>query len=115
MLVRCQSDAMFKTLPCPIKVHTLLVDHSLLMLAMFNSYFSKTTHHGGPLDGRLILMVPSTSKYPSGDVLVSTLCVLLMKYIMLSHDRECLFTADKCTTLHEVSNVWSGRETVYFG
>ena len=40
---------------------------------------------------------------------MSTLCVLLMKYIMLSHDRVCLFTAEKCTTIHEVSNVWSGR------
>ena len=40
---------------------------------------------------------------------MSTFCVLLMKYIMLSLDRVCLFTAEKCTTLHEVSSVWSGR------
>ena len=46
-----------------------------------------------------------TSKYHSVNVSVSrpTLCVLLMKYMLLTHDRVCLFTADKCKTLHEVS------------
>ena len=46
-----------------------------------------------------------TSKYHSVNVLVSrpTLCVLLMKCMLLTHDRVCLFTADKCKTLHEVS------------
>ena len=46
-----------------------------------------------------------TSKYHSVNVLVSrpTLCVLLKKYMLLTHDRICLFTADKCKTLLEVS------------
>ena len=46
-----------------------------------------------------------TSKYHSVNVLVSrpTLCVLLKKYMLLTHDRVCLFTADKCKTLLEVS------------
>ena len=109
MPVQYQSDVMFKTLWCSIHVHAFLVDQPLPMFVMLNSYSSvaQTTHHGGPIDGplSLIRMVPSTSKYPSGDVLVSTLCVLLVKYIMLSHDRVCLFTAEKCTTLHEVSTV----------
>ena len=29
--------------------------------------------------------------------------MLLKKYMLLTHDRVCLFTADKCKTLHEVS------------
>ena len=57
MLVRCQSDAMFKTLPCLIHVHSVFVDHSLLMLAVFNSYFSvaRTAHwcHDNGGDGRI--------------------------------------------------------------
>ena len=52
-----QSDAMFKTLPYPIHVHSVHVDHSLLMLAMFNSYFSvaRTAHwcHDNGGDGRI--------------------------------------------------------------
>ena len=60
---------------------------------------SQTTEHGGPIDGRHETYV--TSKY----VLVSrpTLCVLLNKYMLLTHDRVCLVTADKCKTLLEVS------------
>ena len=46
-----------------------------------------------------------TSKYRSVNVLVSrpTFCVLLKKYMLLTHDRVCLVTADKCKTLLEVS------------
>ena len=71
------------------------------MYVMLYSYcsVSQTTEHGGPIDGRHETYV--TSKY----VLVSrpTLCVLLNKYMLLTHDRVCLVTADKCKTLLEVS------------
>ena len=75
------------------------------MFVMLYSYcsVSQTTEHGGPIDGRHETYV--TSKYHSVNVLVSrpSLCVLLKKYMLLTHDRVCLFTADKCKTLHEVS------------
>ena len=57
MLVQYQSDAMFKTLSCSIHVHSVFVDHSLLMLAIINSYFSvaRTAHwcHDNGGDGRI--------------------------------------------------------------
>ena len=75
------------------------------MFVMMYSYcsVSQTTEHGGPIDGRHETYV--TSKYHSVNVLVSrpTFCVLLKKYMLLTHDRVCLFTADKCKTLLEVS------------
>ena len=75
------------------------------MFVILYSYssVSQTTEHGGPIDGGMKRMV--TSKYHSVNVLVSrpSLCVLLKKYMLLTHDKVCLFTADKCKTLHEVS------------
>ena len=75
------------------------------MFVMLYSYCSvaQTTEHGGPIDGRHETYV--TSKYHSVNVLVSrpTFCVLLKKYMLLTHDRVCLVTADKCKTLLEVS------------
>ena len=104
-LVQYQSEAFFKTLSCSIYVHSVFVDQTLSMLVMLYSYcsVSQTTEHGGPIDGRHGTYV--TSKYHSVNVLVSrpSLCVLLNKYMLLTHDKVCLFTADKCKTLHEVS------------
>ena len=103
--MQCQSDAMFKTLSCSIHVHSVLVDQPLSMFVMLYSYssVSQTTEHGGPIDGRHETYV--TSKYHSVNVLVSrpSLCVLLMKYMLLTHGKVCLFTADKCKTLLDVS------------
>ena len=57
MLVQYQSDVMFNTLSCSIHVHSVFVDHSLLMLAVLNSYFSvaRTAHwcHDNGGDGRI--------------------------------------------------------------
>ena len=103
--MQCQSDSMFKTLSCSIHVHSVLVDQPLSMYVMLYSYssISQTTEHGGPIDGRHETYV--TSKYHSVNVLVTrpTFCVLLTKYMLLTHDRVCLVTADKCKTLLEVS------------
>ena len=57
MPVQCQSDALFNTLSCHIHVHSVFVDHSLLMFVMFYSYFSaaRTAHwcHDNGSDGRI--------------------------------------------------------------
>ena len=56
-----KGDGMYKTLPCPIHVNYVHVDHSLLMLVVFNSYFSvaQSVHwcqdNGG--DGRIVEIV----------------------------------------------------------
>ena len=73
---------------------------------IFTQEYPITAQHCSPwgsCNGRHETYV--TSKYHSVNVLVSrsSLCVLLKKYMLLTHDRVCLFTADKCKTLLDVS------------
>ena len=72
MLVQYQSDAMFKTLSCSIHVHSVCVDHSLLMFVMFYSYFSaaRTAHWchdngGGGRIGETVVELDNVDKIES--------------------------------------------------
>ena len=94
-----------KRCPVPLKSTLCLsTNHCQYTLCcILTAAFHKQPNTADLSTGGMKRMV--TSKYHSVNVLVSrpTFCVLLKKYMLLTHDKVCIFTADKCKTLHEVS------------